>query len=384
MLHRVENLGLSSVPPYIGEFTAYRWWQYHVALPLLAPKLDCLDLQGDMGLDPDDYRILADAGLNRYSLVAQHFQHLHSIRLGPVTIDVALFHSILRIESLRTLIIEDAYDDYFVKTDISAVGVSLLENLYLMNSCIDSKVVASLLMFIKNLCVFVHEFETTWRRTLHYPTLESAILVHKNSLEHLSIESTMFHRGQGTFGNLDGLQKLRVLDIGIEDVTDVPSHYATNSTLKKAANDFPLHISAQVPKSLRKLHLTVKARRDGQYWWYNLKEIANRCKEKAPDLMEVKIFIDDGWQNPSSPPRTNIHQHRVVDIRNVVVTNGMRLVFKDLHVSRYQRDKGHEYLPKHLPHREVGYLSNGCLYNGLFDDMMSRHWNPPELCFFRP
>jgi len=186
---------------------------------------------------------------------------------------------------------------------------SPLENLYVENSYIDSKSLAQMIGSVKALRLFCFDFDNSVRNgaytlydddipELHYPTIATALLEHKDSLEQLSIcdnadpeLNEIFDIKAGTLGSLRTLHKVRVLDIDIDCFGGIDVEYddivgTLDTTIR------PAMLADNLPSGLEQLDINLAEDENSDYevfWVSSLEMLAPLLKTRLPALKEVGV-----------------------------------------------------------------------------------------------
>jgi hypothetical protein len=318
---KVEELGLINPRMYSRGFQMQRPKDHLAAMLLLCPNIRTLDVcDTNVCCYPRGYhaapswiRMLGEVGFGDTKVLSQHFQHLSviRIRLGPIR----LLHipPILNIRSLRSLMLEDVYQPDTINKWMWDFAVSPrtspLKNLYVENSYIDSKSLAQMIGSVKALRLFCFDFDNSVRNgaytlydddipELHYPTIATALLEHKDSLEQLSIcdnaypeLNEIFDIDAGSLGSLRTLHKVRVLDIDIDCFGGIDVDYddiagTLDTTIR------PAMLADNLPSSLEQLDINLTEDDSSDYevfWFRSLEMLASSMKTRLPALKEVGV-----------------------------------------------------------------------------------------------
>ncbi|KAF1951167.1 hypothetical protein CC80DRAFT_211346 [Byssothecium circinans] len=348
---KVQELGITNPRHYSRVFQGPQPKDHLAALLLLTPNVQCLDICDQnmcchprgYPVDPAWMRILAEVGFHESLPLANHFRNLHTIRISMGPIKFNSIAPVLGILSLRTLMLEDVYQGGETMQWLWELGISprssLLENLYLESSYVDSRAVAQLLHSIHSLRLFVFEFDNTVRSGLYriyensppklsYPLLTAAILEQKDSLEQLSIENSadpdleeIFSVEYGTLGSLHEMHKLRFLDVGLDCYTSTEVSFNDFDEAEERLQR--VNLADKLPANISQLDLNIEEEEDDdyeEYWGDCLEDLANACETRLSALKEVKVS-----RKRFGPICTASGIH---DIKEIFRDNGVHLVFE--------------------------------------------------------
>lgn len=320
----LKQLGRLGIPELAGDLR-YCFHgnapEYHLATALvLAPNLEYLEA-ADVNyeqetLDDTIWRpvwleLLTMKALSSPPGLAQHFRHLHHLRLGMGELRFEQIGSLLRLPALRTLHLVGGQHNGRISThpwdEEVAKRCSTVETLIFEYCSVSSEIVAQVLDAIGHLKVLKLELNS-WSSggvedehdsdapQLSWSTLSTAIAEHKGSLERLYIiegetiswSTTETGRGlnateQDCIGSLRDMYKLCYLDTGLR-----PFQTSSTSQLFGSAS---FHES--LPSSLE--HLVIKVEEDldqfEEHFQRNLRDLAADCKSRLPSLQDVVVWL---------------------------------------------------------------------------------------------
>ncbi|KAF2126806.1 hypothetical protein P153DRAFT_368853 [Dothidotthia symphoricarpi CBS 119687] len=322
----VDRLGIPEIQAYRIGFKEQKMRDNLTSLLLVAPDIESIEVADtNMCCSPSGYRLrpmwlklLCDAGMSTIPGLSTHFQHLSTIRLQMGPIKLEHIGGMLRLPSLRALMLEDIFHPGEIlpwRWDAEvAPRCSNLQVLYIENSYIDSLAVAQILHAIKALKLFCLDFDN-WIHSaanrffgerpplMHYPTLAAALLAHKDSLEQLSLEDSsegelraFFGDETGCLGSLRDMHKLKYVDMGLYPFRQNKTPHDDNAAPARLAENLPRNIE-HMDISIEEVLNDAEEKR----WRRDLEDLARTCKTMVPLLREIRVakrlvqvvFVDD-------------------------------------------------------------------------------------------
>jgi hypothetical protein len=289
---------------------------FHLAaLLLLASGIQSLDIyvnyfrtydRDSDGIPLIYFRILSEACFNKSPLVAQHFQHLHTIQIKINEVHNREIGPILGIKSLRTLSLKT--DLHLYKEPIRHVDSrprsSPLEHLSIQGYRCNQIAAAEIIHEIKNLRSL--KLRSTMTEDGEGSlTLMKAVLEHKDSLEKLSIDHYRVMRNPAytPFPCLHDLRKTRDLAVGLD-------YFMKVGTM----DEDHFRWAQKLPRGLTRL-LPHLGQTDKVFWKLLLESLIMECKE---NLLDLKEFAVSGWRDGTDV--------LIPSVREMVESVGVKMV----------------------------------------------------------
>ena len=242
--------------------------------------------------------------------LSEQFRHLHHVRLDMKRYYLQHIGPLLRLQSLRTLHIDNAmqYEDElpFRFWDQTVIGkqYSAVENVLFENSCINSDAIVYILGAIRNLKVLKLDFRLISRcqselcalgecRTPFWTTLRQALAAHKDSLERLyiinrpSLDEELkdrHHEAEDFLSGLHDLRHLRYLDTGLTPFRK----FSANDSFKG------IEFSDMLSASLEQLVIAVENVKELLYEGTLrtiLLDLATVCELRTPLLKGIVVWL---------------------------------------------------------------------------------------------